>query len=360
MNATKRILAAILAVIALGAIAFAVHLFTKDREKTKSTEFRSQVQHPSNAAPQWTMDGQKAEADYSARDSVPHNATRAVNEDNAAAEKSGQGNGTTTTVVEGPVIIQEDGTITFAFIDNLAQYVVKRFQPARDENAPFTRTSFRDLNMHFGRNLDGIDVSATEPREARAQVLDYVFTPASLKALYALYADLFVEQLGDAVNEAADKLPHPLDQADLSDMYRVNAAELSHVGKIFKAIAADPQITKQTAKYIQSLRAVERSNVLFQESLAERSPKSIQTAASDRLKNAIRERERIRKNIIDLVHANCTNCSDEDMFYISLWSYRRTLGNTNKLTSFDVAGDCLLDLASRFKKKAVQLIQIEQ
>lgn len=360
MNATKRILAGILAIAALSTIAFAVHLFTKKSEETKDTEFRAHVQQPSNVAPQWTMDGQRAEADYSSRDSAPHNATRPVDDDNASAANATTDNGTVATVDEGPVIIQEDDTVTFAFIDNLAKYVVSRFKPAENGKAPFTRTSFRDLNMHFGRNLDGIDVASKNPREARSQVLDYVFTPTALKTLYTLYADLFSEQLREAVDNAADKFARPLDQADISDMYRVNAAELSHVGKIFKAIAADPDITNQTAKYIQSVRAVERANVLFQESLSESSPKTIQSTASDRLKNAIQERERIRNVIINLVQANCANCSDEDMFYISLWSYRRTLGNTDQLKTFDVAGDCLLDLANRFKSMAAKLVQIDQ
>jgi len=360
MNTTKRILAGILAIIALGAIAFAIHLFMKKTEGSENTGFRAQVQQPSTGAPKWTMDGQHSEADYSSLKMAPHNATIPQDENNATESNASTENATITPVDEGPTTIREDDTVTFAFIESLARYIVARFQPASDGKAPYTKISFRDLNMHFGRKLDGMNISSEDPKEMRTQVLEYVFTPASLKSIYSLYAASFVEQLSETAENIGAQQTPPLTRPDLSDMFRVNAAQLIHVGKIFKAIGNDPEIIAETAKYIQAVRAVERSNVLFQESLAGDSSKDTRSAASNRLKNTIRERERIRNNIVASVRKNCGNCSDEDMFYISMWAYRRTLGNADKLNAFEVAGNSLQDLADRFKAKAIKLMQVEQ
>lgn len=345
MNRKKRILAIVCALIALAAIAAAIHVILR-KNSAPEEGYRSMVQPPSEAAPDWTRKGQEPRPDYSALELAPRNATTVPDEKTMEAPNA---------TSPAPTVIEEDDFVTFAFIESLAQYTAERFTPGRDGKQPSTSATFRSLNMYYGRNFDGLSVGSEELRQNRDQIFDYVFSPVAIKSLYSLYAGLFVDQLEESVGLAFEEKGEQLTRAELSDMFRLNAVQLIRTASIFTTIAETPALSALTARYIQAARAVERANARFQDSLSASAAKKDE--AGKGLKHAIRERERIRSSIVANVRKKCTDCPDADMFYIAMWSYRRTLGNTEKLKTFAVAGECLQDLADRFREKSAELLE---
>lgn len=352
MTKQKRILAGLCALAALVAISAAVKLLILKDKPSPSAEHRAEVSPPSESAPAWVASGQEAKPDYSPADMAATNATETAEEAPAPPPA--------TTTIPAPKVVEENDFITFAFLDSLNKYIVQRFEPGRNGKAPLTRTSFRSLNMYYSRNFDGIDVTNDDVKTNRTRIIDYVFTPTSIKTLYTLYAELFVEQLAETTTKPMDETDLELSREEMSDLFRLNAKVLKHTSLIFSAISENPSLSKRIAQYIQAVRAVERANVHFQESLASDTMSSeIKSQAGDTLKHAIRERERCRSRIIETIKKQCSTCSDEEMFYIALWSYRRTLGNPKRLPAFAAAAECLNDLSQRFNKKADEFMQPE-
>ncbi|WP_147821284.1 hypothetical protein [Salidesulfovibrio onnuriiensis] len=352
MTRQKQIIAGLCALVALVAISAAVRLLIIKDRTTPSPEHRATVSPPSKAAPDWVISGQEAKPDYSPADMDAKNATEVVKESPAETPNA--------TEPTAPKVVEENDFITFGFLDSLTNFVVQRFEPSRGGSQPATRASFRSLNMYYSRNFDGIEVQADDLKANRTRIIDYVFTPTSVKAIYALYADLFVQQLADNTVRKIDGTEQELNREDMSDLFRLNAAALDQTALIFSAISEDKDLSKLIARYIQAVRAVERANVRFQESLSSDSISSEDKAdAGNTLKHAIRERERSRSRIIDSIKKHCKTCPDDEVFYIALWSYRRSLGNQNKLPAFAAAADCLKDLSQRFRQKADELMQPE-
>jgi len=348
MSTKKRIIAALCALVALAAISAAIKLVIL-KEDEPTPEHREAVAPPKEGAPDWVTNGQKTKPDYSAADMSAKNATEVVEEEPERTPEP--------TAKDTPKVVKEDEVFTFAFVDSLARYVTKRFEPGRDGKAPRTTTSFRSLNTYYSRNFDGIEVEQNDVKESRNRIIDYAFTPASIKALYSLYADLFVEQLADSTSQQINNDERTLTRDEMSDLFRLNAGVLSRTASIFSAIADNPDLSKLTAQYIQAVRAVERANVRFQESLTSSISKQEKSETGATLKQTITERERVRSRIIATIKKQCRKCPDDEMFYIALWAYRRTLGNPKQLPAFAAASESLQDLSKRFEKKADELLQ---
>lgn len=357
MTSQKRIIAGLCALVALIAISAAIKLAILGNSE-KAQEHRAEVSPPSESAPDWVEKGQQATPDYSAADMQPNNTTRATEEkQNTATESQVMADESPT--ADAPKVVEEDKIIGFPFIDSLTNHILSRFQPGRDSKQPATKASFRSLNMYFSRNFDGIRIDAGDIKENRSRLFDYVFTPTGIKTLYMLYADLFVEQLSDTTTQVVDGEERNLTREEMSDLFRLNAATISRTATVFKAVADNPALLKLTAQYIQAVRAVERANVRFQESLSSTVGDQEKADAGNKLKQAIRERERLRGSIVSRIKKSCRECPDDEVFYIALWSYRRTLGSEKKLSAFAVAAETLEDLAKRFETKADNLMQPE-
>ena len=107
-------------------------------------------------------------------------------------------------------------------------------------------------------------------------------------------------------------------------------------------------------KYLMAAKAVERANVQLQNAMAD--DKNI-SKASQRLKQAILQRERVKASTISHLKTACSDCTEAELFYLAQWAYRRILnGPEEKLKTFSVAADVLEDLAERFRTQADELI----
>ncbi len=323
---------------------------------TDQPEHRAEVTPPPveiPKAPDWVANGQDATPDYTPSTMEPKDATPSP--EPAPAPKAKPVPEPVETVVE----VREDAMVSLEFLDRLAAYVLDRFQPEARHGKPASLVSFKGMNIRFGRDPQGFAVDQNNIRKARQAILDYVFTPRMVRTLYDQYAPAFVERLANmATGEDREyvvngkKQTRVLDIPEASAMFRLNAHRLEQAATVLRTIAEDPALTELSGKYLQAAKAVERANARFQTLLAdEKEPGD----AGERLKQSILQRERIKAEIVTLLKQACHSCEETDLFYLAMWSYRRTLDETEKLPVFAVSADCLDDLAQRFARKSEEL-----
>lgn len=303
---------------------------------------RQQVVTPEETtkAPAWVDTGQQAQPDYSAADTQAQNATPVQEESPIPTAE-----------------ITENDMVTFTFVESLADFMLIRFLPQDTQGKPATTASAKALNSYYGQELDGFAVQGDDIRMARKKVLDYAFNPAMIKTLYNLYIPVFMEQLVDSATndereyKVGDKTKRrTLSNEEISVMFKLTARQIEQAGKALRAIAEDPSITKQAGQYLQAAKAVERSNVQLQNAMADGKDTSKPSA---RLKQAIVQREDVRKSIVARMKKACRDCPGNELFYLAQWSYRRVLNDPdNKLPTFAAAADVLDDMAGRFRTAA--------
>ncbi|CCH47433.1 hypothetical protein [Pseudodesulfovibrio piezophilus] len=315
---------------------------------TETSEIHQPVNPPSEKtvkAPDWVNKGQESKPDYSPATTEAHNATPVPEEEEA-------------TVIE----IKEDGIVSFSFVQSLTDFLLNNFIPQNKQGMPETRATAKSLNMYYGLEMKGFSVRSDDIRFARKTVLDYVFTPTKIRALYELYRPVLMAQLLERAKSdertyrvSGKKEQRTLSNKEIRAMLELNAKELSRIARVFLAIAQDPSITNMTGKYLQAAKAVKRANERLQNTIADGQDT---TLASNRLKQAIMQREQDKKSVILKLKQVSPGSKDADLFYLAQWSYRRVLGEPqDKLPSFAVASEILGDLAHKFKNEAENLKQ---
>jgi hypothetical protein len=343
-NRTALILIACAALLAVGVF------FILNRSNEEPSAVRSEVTPPEAApakAPDWVGKGQEAKPDYSPSTAEPEKVTPPP----AEAEKP-----------EEPKTIEvsEDKVVTFTFVESLADFLLHRFQPRGPNGKPDTLATAVALNRYYGRELDGFTVSGDDIRASRKAVYDYAFNPAMLKTLYDIYAPAFMVHLVDtAANTEREYVVgdstenRTLTNEEIKVMLRLNARRIERTADVFHAFANDPSIVEMAGKYRRAAKAVERANGQLQTAMADGKATG---EASDRLKQAILFRERSRAEIVTHLKPVCQSCPESELFYLSQWAYRRTLGQPEeKLKAFGTAAGLMDDLAARFRAKADEL-----
>jgi hypothetical protein len=182
-----------------------------------------------------------------------------------------------------------------------------------------------------------------------------------IKTLYNLYAPVFMAQLVDTANNdereykvKGDNERRVLSTEEIIAMLRLNARKIDQTASVFRAIGNDPSITKMAGKYLMAAKSVERANVQLQNAMADN--KNI-SKASQRLKQAILQRERAKATTVSQLKKICPDCTEAELFYLAQWAYRRVLnGPEEKLKTFSVAADVLDNLADLFRSQADELI----
>lgn len=341
-NRTALILIACAVLLAVGAF------LILNRGKEEPSTVRSEVTPPAAEpakAPDWVDKGQEAKPDYSPSTAEPEKVAA------PPAAETGQ---------PETIEVAEDKVVTFTFVESLADFLLHRFQPRGPNGKPDSLATAVALNKYYGRELDGFDVSGDDIRASRKAVYDYVFNPAMLKTLYGIYAPAFMVHLVDtAANTEREYVVgkstenRTLTTDEIKVMLRLNARRIERTAEVFHAFADDPSIIEMAGKYRRAAKAVERANGQLQTAMADGKATG---EASDRLKQAILFRERSRAEIVTHLRKVCQSCPESELFYLSQWAYRRTLGQPEeKLKAFGTAADLMDDLAARFRAKAEEI-----
>ena len=309
--------------------------------------YRQEVAPPvedAATAPSWVDTGQTPQPDYSSATAESHNATPQPEPEPPA------------NVIE----VREDTVVTYTFVESLADFMLHRFQPQSAQGTPATLASVKALSAYYGQELDGFAVTGDDIRMKRKAVLDYAFTPEMVRTLYDLYVPVFMAHLVDTATTDAREYKsggtlqkRTLTKAETGAMLSLNARRIEQTATVFKAIAADPAIPETAGQYLGAAKAVGRANVQLQNAMADGKDT---TKASQRLKQAIMQRERIRKSIVSRLKKACQDCPESDLFHLAQWSYRRVLSEPEKkLPTFAAAAEVLDDLADRFRATAAEL-----
>lgn len=337
----KKLTAAVLAAGALMLAIGAFILFTNTSSDTP--EYRQAVEPPAEAptAPAWVDTGQEAKPDYTSADTEAQNATP-VTEAKEQAK-----------VIE----ITEDSVVTFNFVESLSNFFLNHFEPIGTNGKPRTTVTSKSINTYYGRDMTGFMVNGGDIRKARQNVLDYAFTPKMIGVLSDLYIPVLLEQLTDSArNEertykiGVETENRTLNNSEIKTMLLLNADAIDKTAVLLNGIAHDPTITQRAGQYLQTAKAVERANAQLQRAIADEKDTSL---AGRRLKQAIMQREEVKESITDTMKAICPECDSSEAFYLSQWSYRRVLGDTDKkLKTFASAASALKALAKQFRSTA--------
>ncbi|MDD4953204.1 MAG: hypothetical protein PHV85_11715, partial [Desulfovibrionaceae bacterium] len=204
--------------------------------------------------------------------------------------------------------------------------------------------------------------------KARQVVLNYIFNPETLKAVYDNYADLFLDDLAAAANETEKTVADAqgvetrqvMNPIEVADMLRLYADKLESWAEVFRTLARNPDIVRSAARYHQAARAVEAANAEYQERLSRAQDLAGEhtAEAGQRLKQAIVGRERIRAGVISALKDPKKTYAEPDngLFYMAQWAYRRTDAQPENLKTLDTASTLMIDLAGRMRTRAEGLL----
>ena len=345
MNRKK--LAAIFLVCA-AILAVGAYILVTNSQKSGSAVRQpiSQEASPPASAPNWVDKGQTPSPDYSPATTEAHNATPAPPPEPAPE----------TTVIE----IKEDSVVTFNFVESLANFFLGRFVPKSEHGKPATLVTAKAINMHYGRDLDGLATTGDDIRAMRKNVFAHAFTPVTINALTSAYIPLFMDQLVDSAlnqereySEAGVKKTRTLTPAETAAMLRLNARVVERTASIFRTLANDPELVNMAARYLQASKAVKRANAQLQDAIADQGDTK---QFGQRYKQAILQRESVKSAIVARMKKSCDGCPPSELFYVTQWAYRRTLGEDNgKMESFNAAADALEKLSVQLLEKSTEL-----
>ena len=259
---------------------------------------------------------------------------------------------------DAPDVIREDPVVTVDFLDYLAAYAVKAYQPGPDG----THATFRGLNKSFTQGMHGLDAGGADIREARMQVMDYVFAPGTPQKLAKLYGELLAQRMADAALDAEKRMPEPgggtatrsLTREEAAELLTLAAREARRTASTFRALAARPETMEAAARYLQAQNRVDAANARFQAALGSGGDTA---EAGRQLKNAIQARERIRSGLVSTVKDACSgDCgTDAEIFYAAQWVHRRVMDRPERLQAVAAGADLLNDFAQRLDARAADV-----
>ena len=128
---------------------------------------------------------------------------------------------------------RQDSVVTVAFVRDVARWLVSGYVPSRREGRGGRTTATLMYGNFRYSNSGALRSVERDPLKSRSGVLNYVFTPGMLKALYRMYAPCFVEEMERAARSGRS----PLSDAQVADMFLVYAGEFQRLSASLDAAA---------------------------------------------------------------------------------------------------------------------------
>lgn len=257
--------------------------------------------------------------------------------------------------------VEEDSVVRGLFVEDLAQWMVARYQPKNSSSA----VGVQSANMRYGTTLRGITYRGEDILAGRESLFRYAFTPTMLRALYGLYADRFIEDLGKAAAEPAKGQPLGARQAD--EMYRLYAERFSALGQVLESIAAVPDLRQRMEKVnISTQKAVEihaqvAEAVFVLDEAREAGKDGPIEAAQLRVnglnaqyRRAIDERTVAQQALLASLRkgGNTRAVDDDTIVFVATWIERRLVKQPEAQKTAQVAAEILFDLSKRLQQAA--------
>ncbi len=281
----------------------------------------------------------------------------------------------------------KDFVVTSTFVQDLAGYLVKHYQPPATKDNPGQQgrisVSFKSLNARYGLELIGLRHSGGTLKKARQEVLGKLMNPDLLREAYDRYSATFLDTLvakaRKTEKEPLDGRMQALSKEEIAEMLRLNSAYLGDVAGVLESLVSDPALPRQVERYLQAEKAAVHANfVLNQEQnrydiLLQSSEKAAEDREVTRQKidqaesrkdeaarsyrTALQKRELERRELLDMiaVHAGDVSLEQHEILYIAEWVFRR-FESGQESGALEVASSLLQDLSARFSARAQGLV----
>ncbi len=270
--------------------------------------------------------------------------------------------------------VKTDSTVTPRFVTDLAEFLVNGYYPKGTHPAAtgsgISIVSLKSLNLRYGGALVGLNKPVDDPVERRGFVLRYVMMPSMIRALYALYADTFISTMTAEANKLMrtpqNGSPRQISPRERAEMFNIYSAHARTLSSIFKACAADREISKYMQDYWDAEEAALAADLNFQNAqeaaeLARRNnsadfaaAKNAADAAGSAYRDAIIKRESARSSLISVLrgHPGVRGLGDDQMLYAVAWVQRRLRDIPNALNALDAMSGVLDNMAGRMEALA--------
>lgn len=262
-----------------------------------------------------------------------------------------------------PPQLRSDDRVTPAFVADLARFFVAQHAPAGGEGP--LPLSVQQLNQHYGSRLTGLAAGGADARARRAALLRYAFHPAMLQALYAIYADRFLDAV---IKEAM----HPAGGRGLSEAQTrrlclavggrlvLLAGALDGVRKTLdmRGLLATVEARAQDAQ--TALERMQEATFRLDEArggdaVAAARARIVADKEAAAYRSALQGRDEARRAIASAVRrAGGQGLDDATLIYLAEWVDRRLQADAGAGEAVAVAARLLRDLGRRFAQAGTQ------
>ncbi|MDY7001390.1 MAG: hypothetical protein SVS15_06370 [Thermodesulfobacteriota bacterium] len=259
---------------------------------------------------------------------------------------------------------ESDKVVTPDFIKDLARFTASCYHPAGTRHnrgkVGLTTCTFKKLNIRYGVRLTGLAHQSRDPEAAREEIFAYAFNPITLKLIYDIYANDFILALTDAVqNQTREFLSGSgkyveagLGPEHAAEMLRIHARLAADTARCFQCFARKPDLVSPVAQYFRAAQKVLEAYGEYASLEVESADAKALDKVSEKIKQAIMAREKIKNSIISGIRpkAEPFSLSEGDVLDMATWVYRRVSGHPERINAVGAVAALLLTLAEDLEK----------
>ena len=268
----------------------------------------------------------------------------------------------------GPVVDQppasgderRDSVVTPRFVSDMASWLAASYVPShREDREGHTSVTLARVNARYS-NSGTLRSVERDPLKSRSSILNYVFTPGMLEALYRMYAPAFMEDMERAAREGRRR--HPLSEEQVADMFRVYADKFQRLAVSLNAAASVdlPALSAAVRREVEHEAVANESFARAYTSLTmarergDRDEIAIQSrrmAESTRVAGMYAERqERARNDLAYAIRRNAEGkaLSSSELLFLGEWLSRRQ----SSVEATRAAADVCRRMAERMEQRA--------
>ena len=160
---------------------------------------------------------------------------RAMTSNGAAAPDGDSASGKVTDQAPAPAAEHRDSVVTPRFVSDMAGWLASKYIPSHHEGrGGRSAVTLVQANARYS-NSGTLRSVERDPLKSRSSILNYVFTPGMLEALYRMYSPAFIEEMERSARAARRT---PLTDAQVADMFEVYAEKFRRLAVSLDASSA--------------------------------------------------------------------------------------------------------------------------
>lgn len=160
---------------------------------------------------------------------------RAMTSNGAAAPDGDSASGKVTDQAPAPAAEHRDSVVTPRFVSDMAGWLASKYIPSHHEGrGGRSAVTLVQANARYS-NSGTLRSVERDPLKSRSSILNYVFTPGMLEALYRMYSPAFIEEMERSARASRRT---PLTDAQVADMFEVYAKKFRRLAVSLEASSA--------------------------------------------------------------------------------------------------------------------------